>query len=218
MSTPPKSERKPHAKRRSDSRTLILEAAVQTLAEDGYGGATTVVIQRVAGVSRGRLLHYFPSRDDLLIAAAQHLAAERINEMEEWFDVAPEHATSGTQRIDYAVTLLWRTFRQPYFWAAMELWIAARTDVALRAELREAERRLGRAIEHVIATMFGPVHSSHPEFASLRELLFTSMRGTALTYAIDTRDPDADPHLELWKQLAHRMLVDSPNLAIDSQR
>ncbi|KAA1432917.1 TetR/AcrR family transcriptional regulator [Mycolicibacter arupensis] len=207
MTASPPVKRKPRSERRSDSRALILAAAVQALVKHGYAGATTVVIQQLAGVSRGRLLHYFPSRDELLIAAAQHLAVERIGEMEQWFATAPLDGAAGAQRIDYAVLRLWRTFRQPYFWAAMELWMAARTNSALRGELVDAERRLGRAIEHVIATMFGPVHSSHPGFADLRELLFTSMRGVAMTYSIDDRDADRDPHLAMWRAHARRTLT-----------
>jgi AcrR family transcriptional regulator len=203
------SDRKPHRARRADSRALILDAAVQALVSHGYAGASTVVIQRLAGVSRGRLLHYFPSREQLLVAAAQRLAAERIKEMELWFESAPTVEAGGLERIDYAVTLLWRTFRQPYFWAAMELWLAARTDPALRGELVASEHRLGRAIENVIATMFGPSHSSHPAFADTRDLLFTSMRGVALTYAIEDRDPDADPHLRQWQELARTLLAEN---------
>ncbi|MEH3128718.1 MAG: TetR/AcrR family transcriptional regulator [Mycolicibacterium neoaurum] len=208
MVTQSKAERVSRPDRRADSRALILDAAVRALVEHGYSGATTVVIQQMAGVSRGRLLHYFPSRDALLVGAAQHLAIERIAEMERWFDAAvPDGAAGGSARIEYAISLLWRTFRQPYFWAAMELWIAARTDPGLRAGLVEAERRLGRAIEHVIATMFGPVHSSHPGFSDLRELLFSSMRGVALTYSLGERGADTDPHLRLWNDMAVRWLL-----------
>lgn len=203
------SEPKPHRARRADSRALILDAAVQALVSHGYAGASTVVIQRLAGVSRGRLLHYFPSREQLLVAAAQRLAAERIGEMELWFESAPAVEAGGVERIDYAVALLWKTFRQPYFWAAMELWLAARTDPALRSELAASEHRLGRAIENVIATMFGPSHSSHPAFADARDLLFTSMRGVALTYAIEDRDPDADPHVRRWQELARTLLSET---------
>ncbi|WP_216847411.1 TetR/AcrR family transcriptional regulator [Arthrobacter sp. SLBN-53] len=209
----PRAARVSRPDRRADSRALILDAAVRALVENGYSGATTVVIQQLAGVSRGRLLHYFPSRDALLVAAAQHLAIERVAEMERWFDAAvPEGAANGPARIDYAISLLWSTFRQPYFWAAMELWTAARTDPGLRAGLAEAERRLGRAIEHVIATMFGPVHSSHPAFPDLRELLFSSMRGVALTYSIGERNADTDPHLRLWNDMAVRMLSERPDM------
>jgi AcrR family transcriptional regulator len=198
--------RRTQGQRRASSHALILDAAVRALVEHGYSGTTTVTIQELAGVSRGRLLHHFPSRDALLVAAAQHLANERINEMERWFEQAPDRGADGGDRVDHAVSLLWRTFRQPYFWAAMELWAAARTNDGLRAELATGEHRIGRAIRQVIATMFGPVHSSHPAFGEVRELLFTSMRGVALSYAIDDRDPDTDPHLALWQRTARRML------------
>jgi AcrR family transcriptional regulator len=202
--------RRTQGERRASSHSLILDAAVQALVEHGYSGTTTVTIQELAGVSRGRLLHHFPSRDALLVAAAQHLAAERINKMERWFSEASDRVASGDDRIDGAVVLLWKTFRQPYFWGAMELWVAARTNAELRDELATAEHRLGRAIQHVIATMFGPVHSSHPAFAEVRELLFTSMRGVAMTYAIDGRDPDTDPHLPIWQRTARRLLDAMP--------
>nr|WP_256788190.1 helix-turn-helix domain-containing protein [Frankia sp. AvcI1] len=72
--------RRTQRQRRASSRELILDAAVRGLFEDGYARTTTVAIQTRAGVSRGRLLHHFPSREDLLVAAAQHLAGERIEE------------------------------------------------------------------------------------------------------------------------------------------
>ena len=60
--------------RTATSRARILDAAVACLVESGYSGATTLQIQARAGVSRGRLLHHFPSRDELLVAASRHLA------------------------------------------------------------------------------------------------------------------------------------------------
>ena len=203
MAAPTPPARRTQGERRASSQALILDAAVSGLVEDGYAHTTTVAIQARAGVSRGRLLHHFPSRAALLVAAAQHLAVERLADLETW----PYSGTSGPERIDQAVEILWETFRQPYFWAAMELWTAARTDESLRTELLPEERRLGVAIHHVTATVFGPVHSRHPAFRDTRELLFTSMRGVALTYAIDPRDPTTDPHLELWKRTARGMLA-----------
>ncbi|MHA3020874.1 TetR/AcrR family transcriptional regulator [Mycobacterium sp. BMJ-28] len=200
------STRRSQASRSANSRSVILDAAVDLLVERGYCGTTTIAVQERAGVTRGRLLHHFPSRDAMLVAAAKRLADQRIVEMERWFDRAEDLKPAGTERVDHAVTQLWSTFQQPYFWAAMELWSAARTDAALRDELASSERRLGRAITHVIATMFGPVHSSHPAFDEVRDLLFSSMRGVALTYSIVERDPATEPHLEIWCSMARRML------------
>lgn len=202
--------RRSQASRRADSRTLILDAAVDILVERGYNGTTTVAIQERAGVTRGRLLHHFPSRDAVLVAAAHHLASERIAEMEHWFERADDPDPGGPARIDHAIAQLWSTFRQPYFWAAMELWSAARTDAALRDEVAAAERRLGRAIQNVIATMFGPVHSSHPHFDLMRDVVFASMRGIALTYTFVDRDPATDPHVALWRTTARTFLLGEP--------
>lgn len=193
--------------RTADSRSLILDAALTALVEDGYRRTTTVTIQARAGVSRGRLLHHFPSRDDLLIAAAQHLVQERLAEMDGWIARSPHGRASGAQRIDLATDLLWETFRQPYFWAAMELWTAARTDPELRDALFDAERRLLRTIEKVVDTMYGPVLSSHPEFPEVRDLVFTSMRGVALTYSVHDHDPTTEPYLGRWKRLLARTLL-----------
>ena len=71
-------ERRSREQRTSDSRTRILDAAVSCLVESGYAGTTTLTIQNRAGVSRGRLLHHFPSKENLLVAAAQHLATSRF--------------------------------------------------------------------------------------------------------------------------------------------
>ncbi|CAJ62515.1 MULTISPECIES: TetR/AcrR family transcriptional regulator [Frankia] len=205
--------RRTQRQRRASSRELILDAAVRGLFEDGYARTTTVAIQTRAGVSRGRLLHHFPSREDLLVAAAQHLAGERIEEMRR-FVLSPDDEaadgdgpTDGGERIDLATELLWATFRAPYFWAAMELWTAARTDADLAATLAGAERQLGGAINSVIAAMYGPVLSAHPSFPAARDLIFTSMRGVALTYAVTGHDPRTEPHLSLWKRVLREMLA-----------
>lgn len=196
---------------RSDAtRALILNAAVECLVADGYDRTTTVSVQARAGVSRGRLLHQFPSRSVLLVAAAQHLASAHIADMEQWIGRSDVRLADDGERCDRATELLWETFEQSYFWAAMELWHAARTDPDLRAELLTTERQLGRAIRHVVATMYGPTLSSRPGFDDLVELLFTSMRGAALTYAVSPRDHATDPRLVLWRRVARIALTGGP--------
>ena len=67
------------SERTADSRLLILDAAVACLVEEGYAGASTLAVQARAGVSRGRLLHHFPSRAELLVAAAEHVATTQLD-------------------------------------------------------------------------------------------------------------------------------------------
>lgn len=188
----------PVQKRAWDTRERILEAAVACLAEDGYAATTTSRIQERAGVSRGSLLHQFPARDDLLIAAVQHLAEQRTADI-------PTNA-SGAASVDDAVEAIWATFHGPLFRAAIQLWAAAAHNPDLAAALRPREHELGRRIRGVIVELFGPERAGHPDFPELAQLLLSSMRGVALTYTFEQRDHDRDPNLAIWKRYAHRTL------------
>ncbi|SOE01578.1 TetR/AcrR family transcriptional regulator [Blastococcus haudaquaticus] len=194
------------SERTADSRLLILDAAVACLVEEGYAGASTLAVQARAGVSRGRLLHHFPSRAELLVAAAEHVATTRLEEVRDRAAALMDDGPTGRERVDRAIDLMWTTFQEPPFWAAMELWTAARTDPALRGALRGEERRLRAAIAAVADGIWGAEIARAPLYPDLTELLFTSMRGVALVYAFDDRPATTDPHLALWKRLAARML------------
>jgi AcrR family transcriptional regulator len=205
----PRPARRTRSERSADSRQLILDATLACLFEEGYARTTTLTIQARAGVSRGRLLHQFPSRDGLLVAACQHLAQHHLAEVENWvtssLDAIDDIGGPG-DRLDRATDQLWATFQQPYFWGAIELWTAARTDPGLRATLLPEERRLGAAIRRVIDVLYGPTITGHPGYPMVRELVFTSMRGVALTYSFDGRDPARDPHLPVWREASRRLL------------
>lgn len=186
-----------------DVQRRILDAAVEVMLEHGYSGASTVRIQERAGVSRGRLLHHFPSRDALLIAASQHLARARVGEL------PSDHSwpSDPGERIDAVVDTMAGTFTQPYFWAATELWIAARTHEELRDALLPGERDIARAVRVAMDSFFGEELASRPGYEGLREVLFTSLRGMALTTSFDPREEPTRRHVERLKQLARTVLL-----------
>ncbi|WP_229054277.1 TetR/AcrR family transcriptional regulator [Aeromicrobium sp. Leaf350] len=180
----------------------LLDTAVEVLIEHGYSGASTLKIQQRAGVSRGRLLHQYPHRDALLVAAVQHIAEGRV---------LATHSSSGwptepAERVRAAIRSMWSTYHQGYFWAATELWLAARQNTALAEALRPREHALGAAIREAVDQLFGPEVTAHPRYSSLREVLNSSMRGVALTYSFDPRDPEVDTYLTTWTNLALREL------------
>jgi AcrR family transcriptional regulator len=205
MTTPPTKREQ----RTLVSRTRILDAAIDVLVERGYVGTSTLLIQQRAGVSRGRLLHHFPSKDDLLVAAAEHLVAARMHELSD----ASQGITTppdSPQRVDEAITLIWSTFREPYFWASVELWLAARHKPELARVLGPHEKQLYRLVRHTLDVHFGPVVAAHPRWPGIRELLFTSMRGVALTYAFQPHNAARDKHLPEWRALTRPLLSTDP--------
>lgn len=194
-------DRRAHA-----SRTRILDAAIRCLVETGYARASTVQVQRRAQVSRGGLLHHFPSKEALLVAAAQHLA---VTEVARAGAAAArfEAADGAPERVAEAVGAIWSRFQEIYSRAAVELWVAAAHDGRLRAALEPAERTLNAAIREAVAAMFGPVHAAHPNFPVLRDVLLTSMRGLLVADAFDGREARHRRHLDACVRLAGATLL-----------
>lgn len=189
------------------SRSTLLDAAISCLNEFGFAGTTTLKIQERTGFSRGRLLHQFGSRAELLVAAVQHLAASRFASVQ-----SQELAGSAVERTREAIVLLWSTYDGPLFWAAMETWIGARTDPGMADALRIEEHKLGSVIREMCDNLFGDDLIKHPNYPAFREMLITSMRGVALTYAFERRPMAGDPHLGQWFKVAVELLELTPDV------
>lgn len=179
-----------------ETRERILRAAVRSLVEHGYAATTTVRIQDLAGVSRGRLLHHFPNRRALLIAATRHLFDSRRAEL--FPDGGPAPGEEPLAAIRRGVMAAWEGFFTDAFVSTVELWIAARTDARLAAELAPGEREVGRALRAALAASLGPEVAERPGFEGAGRILLSSMRGAAITYGFDRRNPATEPLIDHW--------------------
>lgn len=130
--SPQAQTRRTQAQRSAETRRRLLEAALTAVARSGYAGATTVEIAGLAGVSRGAQVHHFPTRLDLMTAAADHLYTGAIHAARE---MIREHRRAGAPPADL-VDRLWSEFFNGRTWdATLELVVASRHDPALRTRL-----------------------------------------------------------------------------------
>ncbi|MGW8379345.1 TetR/AcrR family transcriptional regulator [Streptomyces sp. ODS28] len=60
-----------HGVRGTERRQEVLRAAFEVIAERGYRGATLGAVAERAGLTQQGLLHYFPTKEDLLIGVLQ---------------------------------------------------------------------------------------------------------------------------------------------------
>jgi AcrR family transcriptional regulator len=135
--------RTPQRERSRATQQRLLDATVDCLIEHGWSGTTTTLVAEKAGVSRGAQLHHYPTKAALVLAAVEHLAARRAEE------IRAEAAALPVRRLDRAVALLAAAFTGPLYVAALEVWIAARTDPPLRAALVPLEARVGRELHRL---------------------------------------------------------------------
>ncbi|MGI9015506.1 MAG: TetR/AcrR family transcriptional regulator [Euzebya sp.] len=176
-STPTSAPRRTQEQRTTDTRNRILDATVDSLIEDGYAGTSTNAVQQRAGVSRGALMHHFPSKQDLLLDALAHLSVQRGI----WLGEQAARLPSGTDRRAAGIELLWQAMAGPLFAAATELWIAARTDEELRQALIISERQLGSAAREFLAEILGADDPDESSFRFALDYVLQVLRGAALT-------------------------------------
>jgi AcrR family transcriptional regulator len=65
--------RRSQAERTQETRTRILDAAVEVLRKKGYAHFRTADVARAAGVSRGAQLHHFRTKEKLVYATMEHV-------------------------------------------------------------------------------------------------------------------------------------------------
>src|SRR5947208_10806802 len=74
---PPKRERVANPVRSARTRDKLMRATIECLYELGYDRTSTVLVTKRAGVSRGAMLHQFPSKADLMMAASDYIRVQR---------------------------------------------------------------------------------------------------------------------------------------------
>lgn len=181
-------------------RLRLMEAAVDCLVEFGYAGTSTTLVSERAGVSRGAQLHHFPSKADLLYAAVEHLTRLRAEEMlQRARAIAP-----GDRRA--VLGMLADLFTSPVFDAALELWVAARTDPELRQTIGPFERRLGRQTHQMTLTALAADENA----SGTRELVQATLdmvRGLGLANALSDDHRRRERILDRWALVLDRELA-----------
>jgi AcrR family transcriptional regulator len=177
--------KKTQKERRDKTRGALLDATVEALISLGYANTSTLEVQKRAGVSRGALLHYYPSRASLMADVVRYLAELRGKELQAKASSLPDNP----DRAEAALDLLWESFSGALFTVAMELRVASRTDPELRKELVTTELELHQNIVHQFKTIFGERLASMPGFYDALDLSVHLMVGLGMSAMIHN-DPE----------------------------
>jgi len=191
--------RTPQQERSRATQQRLLDAAVECLVERGWSGTTTTVVAERAGVSRGAQLHHYPTKAALVMAAVEHLAERRAAELR------AEAAGAGNARVGTVVDLLAGAFTGPLYAAALELWVAARTDTELRLALVPLEARLGRDMHRLAVDLLG-ADERRPGVREAIQATLDLLRGLGVANLLSDDSHRRDHLLGEWKRyLTHAL-------------
>ncbi len=201
VQSPARAARVPQADRTRAMRARLMEATVELLVERGFAGTSTTLVSERAGVSRGAQLHHFPTKNDLVVAAVEHLAERRGAELE----AAAAQLPGGARRTPAVVDMLGDHFASPVFAAALELWVAARTDEALLAAVASFEQRVGRETHRITVAALG-ADEAIPGVRELIQATLDLVRGLGLASTISDDSARRRRILREWSAVLEKEL------------
>jgi AcrR family transcriptional regulator len=196
MATPTARKHRTQAERSERTRELLLDATVECLVELGYAHTTVQEICQRAGLSRGAQQHHFTTKAELMTSALEHLFARLSAQILN----ATAELPPGPERIEVGIDQLWAAYSGTLSTAAVELWVAARTDPELRKSLLPVDRALGHATLEFYRQIVGrDVDEQRAE--TLLLLTVNLIRGLALDAMIGGDATRRTALLTEWKAL-----------------
>ena len=186
------------ARKSAATRLQIVEATLRCFVKLGYFHTTTPAIAEEAGLSRGAMLHHFPSRLDVVRAAVQHLHAKRLIA----FRAAVDDLPAGANRAHAALRAHWEQLRHPLYSVFIELYVAARTDPELADILGPADAAFVRELRATAVEVVPEWRDRGSNFDLGYDLAICVLQGLALNML---RNPATEPDEAFLRYLEERV-------------
>lgn len=169
----PTKKRRTQEERRAATQSVLLDATIHCLGRDGYAATSISAITKQAGVSRGALLHHYPTKNELIAHAILHFYRQRLSRFKTQLLGADTSRLSLEDRLrvlkeDFAI----------WYHTALEIEVAMRTN----EEIAVIEQSLSAADREEMSTEYELLFPEFAVTANPRELVGIAcflMRGLA---------------------------------------
>lgn len=147
-------KRRTQAERREEMRARLTEAAYKVIARRGHSAFRTAAVLEEAGVSQGAMLHHFPTKESLTLAAVEYaltLGNEKSYQTIE---------TAGKKR-DEIFQSMAEDFKSFFlgnrFWVSLDITMDAAKDMSLAPAIRDI---VGKARQPIYMRWIGALIAS----------------------------------------------------------
>ena len=183
-------------KKSKSTRNLILDSAIECLYEEGYSATSTALIAAKAGLSRGAMVHHYPTRTDLIKALIEHLNEKRKFAFGQFVALIP-----NTKRLEQeaGIEAYWELLTSKESIALKELRNAARTDNQYSEILRQATREIENEWRDFVLTLFPEWKNKPDKFNLAMDLTQFLMEGMAMHHINGSKTFKKDPILNYLK-------------------
>ena len=137
--------RRTQAERSAATQTKILEAAQYLIAERGLAHTSTQDIASQAQVSRGAMLHHFPSRASLIQATYAEMLRQEADRLRGF----ARTLHPGHNRLKALTEYIWERYQSGIFQVSMDYISEARVDADELAYVSDESRKFNEALNDV---------------------------------------------------------------------
>ncbi|MEH6588645.1 MAG: TetR/AcrR family transcriptional regulator [Halioglobus sp.] len=175
------------AQKSAMTRDRILDAAIDCFINLGYTKVTTAKVSDFAGVSRGAMLHHFPSKIELIRSAIEYLHEKLLQDYTKKVSKIPKNLGGIAQR-RAGLDAYWDHLNADLFVAYHELCIAGRTDPELQEILEQSVSRFEEHIRQTNNDLFAEWNDRGERYLLAMDLTKFLMEGMAVGQIGQDRD------------------------------
>lgn len=185
-------KRRTQKERSATTRKVLLDAAIDCLFHRGYGATSTTLVAEMAGVSRGAMLHQFPSKADLMAYVVKAVWEADLALYQEMMSAI----TNPQERMVAYPAAAWKVMSRPAGIAVMEIFLGSRSDPALAEKLLPVQAEINEAARATLAREL-----NHPPSIARMQLIIGAVRGLSINEVIDPDGGDASAAIKLLQDL-----------------
>jgi AcrR family transcriptional regulator len=195
------------SERSARTRERLIAAATDALHRFGYAATSTTLVADMAGVSRGAMLHQFPSKALLMAAVANATHEANIAA----YRVALARATNPRERVLMLLDTAWERHSAPSGVAQNEIWAATRSDPELAELILPIHEEQIRQTSEAQAAMLARAGVKDRALAdAVLTLNVAAFRGLALEQALGADPAAIDAAVALLRANLDALLPPDP--------
>lgn len=175
------------AQKSAMTRDRILDAAINCFVNLGYTNVTTAKVAQSAGVSRGAMLHHFPSKTELIQAAVEYLHDKLLEDYTQRIN-AISPSLKGAARRRAGIEAYWDHLVGDLFVVYNELCVASRSDPELRAILENSQQLFEQHVRESNEELFGEWTDRGDRFLLAMDVTKFMMEGMAASRLMTNRE------------------------------
>ena len=185
-------KRRTQDERIEETRERLLRAAVKILNDRGYANFRIAEVSDVSGVSRGGMIHHYPSKDALVADVLEYVFQRLLKRTEAKLNTVSNAASALSAIVDCGAEF----FFGPDFPIYIDLVLAARRGGPLPRTARAMARKQSVSLEEFWTASLITHGVDERTARSAVVMIFSLMRGLAVTAIGRTEVDDRDQILK----------------------